>query len=105
MIQEQIKNKIKESMMAKDQPALLTYRNIASAFTNELVAKGQKPTEVLADEDALIVIKRMAKKGGKAVELFKQGKRQDLVDKEEAEIKILKSFLPAQAGFPQDEQS
>ncbi len=81
-------------MMAKDQAALITYRNISSAFTNELVAKGKKPTEALTDEEALTVIKRMAKKGGKAVELFKQGGRPDLVDKEEAEIKILKSFLP-----------
>ena len=81
-------------MLAKDQTALMTYRNILAAFTNELVAKGQKPNEMLADEEALQVLKRMVKKSGKAVEMFKQGRRQDLVDKEQAEIKILESFLP-----------
>ena len=94
MLYDTIKNKIKEKMMQKDQAALMTYRNILSAFTNELVANGRKPTEMLSDEEALVVIKRLAKKGGKAVELFKQGNRQDLVDKEEAEIEILKSYLP-----------
>lgn len=89
-------------MMRKDQEALMTYRNIASAFTNELVTLGRKPTEVLSDEEALTVIKRMTKKGKKAIELFKQGGRQDLVDKESEEIKILESYLPAQAGLPKD---
>lgn len=85
-------------MLAKDNAALLTYRNALSAFTNELVAKGRKPTEMLNDEEALAVIKRMVKKGNKAIELFKQGGRQDLVDKEAAEIKILDSYLPQDAS-------
>ncbi len=94
MLHEDIKTKIKESMLAKNEAALITYRNILAAFTNELVAKGRKPNEMLADAEAFQVLKRMAKKSGKAVEMFKQGGRQDLVDKEAAEIKILESFLP-----------
>lgn len=93
MLHEQIKNKIKEAMMRKDQEALMTYRNIVSAFTNELVTLGRKPFEVLSDEEALTVIKRMIKKGNKAIELFKQGNRQDLVLKEEMEIKIMESYI------------
>lgn len=79
--------------MAKDSVKLETYRGMVSAFTNELVSKNRKPNEILSDEDALTVIKRMVKKGKKAIELFKQGNRQDLVDKEEAEIKILETYL------------
>ena len=48
---------------------------------------------MLSDEEGLVVIKRMIKKGNKAIPLFKQGNRQDLVDKEEAEIRILESFI------------
>ena len=92
MIHEEVKNKIKESMMAKNEAALITYRNILAAFTNELVAKGQKPNEMLTDEEALAVIKRMIKKAGKAIELFKQGNRTDLVEKEEAEVKIMEAY-------------
>ena len=93
MIHEQIKNSIKEAMMAKDEVRLLTYRNMLSSFTNELVSKGKKPNEMLPDEEALMVIKRMVKKGNKAIELFKQGSRNDLVEKEMEEIKILESYI------------
>jgi uncharacterized protein len=93
MLHEQIKNNIKEAMMAKDAVRLETYRGVLAAFTNELVSKNRKPNEMLTDEEALVVVKRMIKKGSKAIPLFKQGNRQDLVDKEEAEIKILESFI------------
>ena len=93
MLHEQIKNNIKESMKAGDKVRLEVMRGMLAAFTNELVGNGRKPNEMLADEEALVVIKRMIKKGSKAIPLFKQGNRQDLVDKEEAEIKILESFV------------
>ena len=46
MLHEQIKNNIKEAMMAKDSVRLETYRGMLSAFTNELVSKGKKPNEM-----------------------------------------------------------
>lgn len=94
MLHEQIKSGIKDAMMAKDSVKLETYRGMVTAFTNELVSKGRKPNEMLTDEEVLTVIKRMVKKANKAIELFKQGGRQDLVDKETAEIKILETYLP-----------
>lgn len=98
MIKEQIKNKIKEAMLAKDQIALTTYRNVSSAFTNELVAMGRKPVDALTNEEALAVIKRMIKKAGKAIELFKQGNRMDLVEKEEKEVKIMEAYAKEQTN-------
>lgn len=93
MLHEQVKNGIKEAMLAKDAARLKTLRNMLAAFTNELVAKGRKPTEMLTDEEALAVIQRMVKKAKKAIELFKQGNRADLVAEEEIEIKIFESYL------------
>ena len=61
MLHEEIKNKIKEAMMAKDAIGLDTYRGVLSALTNELVAKGKKPNEMLADEDVVGVIARLSK--------------------------------------------
>ena len=49
MIQEDIKAKIKEAMMARDTVRLEVYRGMSAAFTNELVAKGRKPQEVLSE--------------------------------------------------------
>ncbi|KKT00804.1 MAG: GatB/YqeY domain-containing protein [Candidatus Nomurabacteria bacterium GW2011_GWF2_43_8] len=93
MLHEQVKNGVKEAMLAKDAGLLKARRNILAAFTNELVAQKRKPIESLSDEEALKVIERMVKKAKKAIEMFKQGGRADLVAEEEAEIKIFESYL------------
>jgi hypothetical protein len=94
MIHEQIKNKIKEAMMAKDKVSLETYRGMSSAFTNELVNLGRKPNEILTDEEALAVITRLSKQRKDSIEQFKKGNRDDLVKEEEAQLKILEIYLP-----------
>ena len=94
MLHEQIKNKIKETMMAKDTIALETYRGMSAAFMNELVAKGIKPNEMLTDEEALSVITRMAKQRKDSIEQFKKGGREDLVKEEVAQLAILETYLP-----------
>ena len=94
MLHEQIKNNIKEAMMAKDSVRLETYRNMLSSFTNELVSKGKKPNEVLTDEEAVAVITRLSKQRKDSIEQFKKGGREDLVAKEQAELSILETYLP-----------
>jgi hypothetical protein len=94
MLQEQIKSNIKEAMMAKDTLRLDTFRGVLAAFTNELVAKGKKPNEVLSDEEALAVITRLSKQRKDSIEQFRKGNREDLVAKEQAELSILETFLP-----------
>src|ERR1035437_8057451 len=94
MLHEQIKNGIKEAMMAKDTVRLETMRGMSAAFTNELVAKGKKPNEMLADEEALAVITRLAKQRKDSIEQFRKGNREDLVKEEEAQLAILETYLP-----------
>ncbi len=94
MLHEKIKNGIKEAMMAKDTLRLKVFRGMSAAFTNELVAKGKKPNEILSDEDALVVISRLAKQRKDSIEQFKKGGREDLVKEEESELSILEAYLP-----------
>ena len=94
MLHEQIKNGIKEAMMAKDQVRLETLRGMSAAFTNELVSKGRKPSEMLTDEEALAVIARLAKQRKDSIEQFKKGNREDLVKEESAQLAILETYLP-----------
>jgi hypothetical protein len=94
MLHEQIKNKIKEAMMAKDQVALDTYRGMVSAFTNELVAKNRKPNEMLTDDEVIPVITRLAKQRKDSIEQFKKGNREDLVKEEQDQLNILETYLP-----------
>jgi uncharacterized protein len=94
MLHEQIKNGIKEAMLAKDALRLKALRAMVSAFTNELVAKNKKPNEILADEEALAVITRLAKQRKDSILQFKKGNREDLVKEEQDELSILETYLP-----------
>ncbi|KKQ86567.1 MAG: hypothetical protein UT09_C0031G0004 [Parcubacteria group bacterium GW2011_GWF2_38_8] len=94
MLHEQIKNKIKEAMLAKNTVLLETLRSMVASFTNELVAKNRKPNETLSDEEAIAVIARLAKQRKDSIEQFKKGERQDLVKEEESQLAILETYLP-----------
>lgn len=94
MLHEQIKNEIKQAMLAKDELKLRVARSLVAAFTNELVAKKRKPDEFLSDEEALAVITRAAKQRKDSMEQFRAGGREDLATSEEAELKIIETYLP-----------
>lgn len=94
-LQQQIRDGIKQAMLAKDSVRLNVLRGLVSAFTNELVAQKRKPQEELNDEEALSVIKRSVKQRKDSIDQFKAGGREDLVASEEAELAILQTFLPA----------
>ncbi len=83
-------------MKARDALKTNVLRGLLAAFTNELVAKGIRPQEAISDADALAVIKRSVKQRRDSIEQFRAGKREDLAQKEEAEMKILEAYLPAQ---------
>ena len=94
MLQDNIKKSIKEAMLERDAVRLETLRGMSAAFVNELVARSRKPDETLSEEEALAVVKRLIKQHKKSIEQFKLGQREDLVRQEEAELKILESYLP-----------
>ena len=70
-------------------------RNILAQVKNKEIAL-IKRAEGLSDEEVIAVIRTMVKQNLESIEQFKKGGRQDLVDKEEAELKILQFFLPPQ---------
>lgn len=86
------------AMKARDALRVETLRGCLAAFTNELVAKGRKPTEELADADAVTVLKRLAKQRKEAAEQYEKGGRPELAEKESGELKIISEFLPQAAS-------
>lgn len=94
MLHEQIKNNIKESMKAGDKIRLEVMRGLVTSFTNELVATGRTPQDMLTDEQALTVITRLAKQRKDSIEQFTKGGRTDLVEEEKSQLLILEEFLP-----------
>ncbi|MBX9906551.1 GatB/YqeY domain-containing protein [Patescibacteria group bacterium] len=93
-LHETIKEHLKESMKARDEVRLRTVRGILTAFTNELVATGKKPQDVLSDEQGLAVITRLAKQRKDSIDQFTKGGREDLADIEKVELVVLQTYLP-----------
>jgi uncharacterized protein YqeY len=94
MLHEQIKNNIKEAMKARDTVRLEVMRGLVTAFTNELVATGHTPQDMLEDVEALKVITRASKQRKDSIEQFTKGNRMDLVEVEKAQLSIIEEFLP-----------
>lgn len=86
------------AMKAKDDLRLQTLRGAIAAFTNELVAKGRKPTEELDDKDVTAVLKRLAKQRREAAEMYDNGGRKELAEKEMSELRIIEGYLPKMAA-------
>ncbi|OGO30711.1 MAG: aspartyl-tRNA amidotransferase [Chloroflexi bacterium RBG_16_56_11] len=84
---------LKQAMKSGDVVKRDTLRMLISSVKYAEMAK-QSP---LADVDILGVIVKDVKRHEESIEAFKQGNRQDLVAKEEAEMAVLKSYLPQQA--------
>lgn len=93
-MQETIKAKIKESMIAKDSIALDVYRGISAAFTSEVMAKGKTPQDTLTDDECIVVLKRLAKQRKDSIDQFQKGGRPELADSEMAELMIIETLLP-----------
>ena len=94
MLTQQIKTDMITAMKAKDDLRVQTLRGAMAAFTNELVAKGMKPTEQLDEADAVVVLKRLAKQRRDSADQFAKGGRADMAEKETAELKIIETYLP-----------
>lgn len=94
MIQEKIKEDMKKAMIAKDATRVMVLRGLMAAFTNELVSKMKKPTDPLADADAVTVIQRAIKQRKDSIDQFKKGDRNDLVESEEKELRIIEEYSP-----------
>lgn len=90
----QIKERMKEALKSKDAIRLSVLRNIMSACTNELVATGGTPQDVLSDELTMSVITRLAKQRKDSIDQFTKGGRPELADQETKELDVLQEFLP-----------
>lgn len=93
-LHEQLKDQLKESLKAKDEVKLRTVRGLLTAFTNELVATGKTPHDMLDDDAGINVIKRAAKQRKDSIEQFEAAGRQELADHEKEELVVLETYLP-----------
>ena len=83
---------MKERMKAKDAPALDCIRMVLAAIKNKELEKRAE----LADADVMAVLQTLAKQRQESIDMYRQGNRPELAAKEEAEQKLIQSYLPQQ---------
>jgi uncharacterized protein len=91
-LKEQITSDMKEAMKAGDKPRLSVIRLILAAVKQREVDE----RITLDDSQVLAVLDKMLKQRRESVAQFTQGGRQDLADNENAEIKVIQGYMPAQ---------
>lgn len=97
MLREKINQFLKESMKAHQEKKVSTLRLINAAIKDrDIVARGKGEEEGINDEAILQLLQSMIKQRLDSIEMYQKGNRQDLVDAEQQEIEIIKSFLPKQ---------
>ena len=89
---EQLMNDIKTAMKAGEKERLLTLRSLHAQIKDATVNAGKDMT----DEAVALVIARQLKQRADAAAQFRQANRDDLADREEAEMVILRAYQPAQ---------
>ncbi len=91
--EEKINDEMKKAMKSGDKLRLLTLRSIRSAIIEFNKSGSDKP---LDSDLATELLLKQAKQRKDAIEMYKQGNRQELVDKETRELEIINEFLPKQ---------
>jgi len=101
MLMDKIAADMKDAMRAKDATRLSTLRLLKSAVEYHKIEKKQ---EQLTDAEVTAVIKKQIKQRQDSIEGFEKGGRADLVDKEKAELAVLKAYLPEELSQAQVEE-
>jgi|SRR5688572_13474112 len=93
-ISEQVHKDMTDALRARDERKLSTLRMVKSALKNREIEK-RAP---LDDQEAMQVLATLIKQRRDSVEQFTKGGRQELADKEAAEIIVIEGYLPKAAG-------
>lgn len=100
-LNEQISRDITDAMKARNAAKLSALRMVKAALMNGEVAKGR----ALDESESQQVLASLIKQRRDSIEQFKKGGRQDLVDKETAEIAVLEHYAPPAASPADIEQA
>jgi len=93
-LRERFTAELKAAMLGKDAPKVATLRMVQAKLKDADIAA--RPGPPLDEAGIVALLRGMAKSRRESVELYRQGNRPELAEKEEAEIAVIESFLPRQ---------
>lgn len=91
-LKERLSSELKDSLKSRERLKVSTLRLVISAMKNKEIEK----RGALSEEEVIDLLLCLAKQRKESIEAFRKGKRQDLVDKETEELKIIETYLPQQ---------
>lgn len=100
-LKQQIISDLTASMKAQDAPRTSTLRMVKAGMMNREIEKGGE----LDDEEMVKLLRSMVKQRKDSIEQYEKGGRQDLADKENAEIEVISAYLPQAASQQEIEQA
>jgi|SRR3989344_1782085 len=92
-IKERLQSDLKEALRLRDETKVSTIRFLLAATHNLQIEQGK-----LSEEDIISVIQKQIKQRKESIAAFKQGGRDELVQKETREMEILQEYLPEQVS-------
>jgi len=96
-LREKINEQFKIALKSKNKTLVSTLRLVLAAIKERDIAiRTSENKEVVKDEEIIKVLRRMKKQRHESADLYKKGGRQELLEAEESEIKIIDTFLPKQ---------
>lgn len=93
---EKINSQIKEAMKEGNSFKVGTLRMVVSSIKNREIEKRAKSPDPLTEEEIMEVLRREVKKRRESIEIYGNAGRGDLREKEELELKVIQSYLPAE---------
>ncbi len=95
-LQTKIETKLNEALKAKDKKTYSTLRLVVAAIKDTMIAKKIKDKKTLPDNDLMSLLKKMVKQRNDSCDAYKKAGRNELLENEMSEIKIIREFLPKQ---------
>ena len=100
-LSKQIVSDLTAAMKAQDAPRTSTLRMVKAAMMNRQIEKGSE----LDDDDMQKLLRSLVKQRRDSIEQYEKARRQELVDKEAAEIAVIETYLPQAASQEEIEQA
>lgn len=95
MLRARLNDDLKDALKAKDQLAVATLRLILAALKDrDIAARGKGNSDGVKDEEIFELLQKMVRQRRDSIEAYQKGGRQDLAEREAAEIEVIKRFLP-----------
>ena len=95
-LQTKIEAKLSEALKSKDKKTYSTLRLVVAAIKDTMIAKKIKDKKTLPDNDLIGLLKKMVKQRNDSCDAYKKAGRNELLENEMSEIKIINEFLPKQ---------